>query len=55
MALVEKNYKDAHVDYLDPKQDCILIIFPSTHSPIGILMQGEDHVLECIFLSTKTE
>ncbi|KAL6082707.1 hypothetical protein STEG23_019019 [Scotinomys teguina] len=53
LALVEKKVQDGHVDRVDPKLDCILVILPSTYSPTGILMQREDIILECIFLPNK--
>ena len=49
LALVEKKLQGAHLYHIDPKIACILIILPSTHSPIGILMQREDYMLEWIF------
>ncbi|KAL6086199.1 hypothetical protein STEG23_010845 [Scotinomys teguina] len=53
LALVEKKVQDGHVDRVDPKLDCILVILPSRHSPTGILMQREDIILEWIFLPNK--
>ncbi|KAL6087981.1 hypothetical protein STEG23_022841, partial [Scotinomys teguina] len=53
LALVEKKVQDGHVDLVDPKLDCILVILPSRHSPTGILMQREDIILEWIFLPNK--
>ncbi|KAL6031270.1 hypothetical protein STEG23_018611 [Scotinomys teguina] len=53
LALVEKKVQDGHVDRVDPKLDCILVILPSRHSPTGILMQREDIILEWIFLPDK--
>ncbi|KAL6083314.1 hypothetical protein STEG23_007305 [Scotinomys teguina] len=53
LALVEKKVQDGHVDRVDPKLDCILVILPSIHSPTGILMQREDIILEWIFLPNK--
>ncbi|KAL6035037.1 hypothetical protein STEG23_037457 [Scotinomys teguina] len=53
LALVEKKVQDGHVDRMDPKLDCILVILPSRHSPTGILMQREDIILEWIFLPNK--
>ncbi|KAL6048456.1 hypothetical protein STEG23_026502, partial [Scotinomys teguina] len=53
LALVEKKVQDGHVDQVDPKLDCILVILPSRHSPTGILMQREDIILEWIFLPNK--
>ncbi|KAL6058927.1 hypothetical protein STEG23_022115, partial [Scotinomys teguina] len=53
LALVEKKVQDGHVDRVDPKLDCILVILPSRHSPTGILMQREDIILKWIFLPNK--
>ncbi|KAL6030846.1 hypothetical protein STEG23_024726 [Scotinomys teguina] len=53
LALVEKKVQDGHVDRVDPKLDCILVILPSRYSPTGILMQREDIILEWIFLPNK--
>ncbi|KAL6087202.1 hypothetical protein STEG23_008811, partial [Scotinomys teguina] len=53
LALVEKKVQDGHVDRVDPKLDCILVILHSRHSPTGILMQREDIILEWIFLPNK--
>ncbi|KAL6067262.1 hypothetical protein STEG23_006100 [Scotinomys teguina] len=53
LVLVEKKVQDGHVDRVDPKLDCILVILPSRHSPTGILMQREDIILEWIFLPNK--
>jgi hypothetical protein len=39
LALVEGKLQDKHLDYMYSNMDCILVIFPSTHSPTGILMQ----------------
>ena len=50
LALVEKKLQDAHVNHLDAELDYILVIFPSKHSPTGILMQREDIILEWIAL-----
>ena len=48
--MAEKESQDAHVCPLDPKLSCILVLLPSTYSPIGILMQREDNILEWVFL-----
>lgn len=53
MALVEKKLQDVYADCLDPELDCILVILSSTHSPILVLMQREDDILEWIFLAHK--
>lgn len=53
LALVERKLQDTHLDRIDPKMACILVILPSTHSPTGILMQREDYILEWIFLAHK--
>ena len=39
LALVGKKLQYSHLDHIDPKMACILVILPSTHSPTGILMQ----------------
>ena len=52
LALVERKLQDTHLDLLDPKMACILVILPCTHSHTGMLMQMEDYILEWIFLST---
>ena len=49
LALVERKLQDTHLDHIDPKMACILVILPSTHSPTGILMQREDYFLEWIY------
>jgi hypothetical protein len=49
LALVERKLQDTHLDCIDPKMSCILVILPSTHSPTGILMQREDYILEWRF------
>ena len=46
LALVEKKLQDAHVDHLDTKLECILVILPSKHSLKGILMHREYIILE---------
>lgn len=53
LALVERKLQDTHLDRIDPKMACVLVILPSTHSPTGILMQREDYILEWIFLAHK--
>ncbi|KAL6032047.1 hypothetical protein STEG23_025200 [Scotinomys teguina] len=53
LALIEKKVQDGHVDRVDPKLDCILVILPSRHSPTGILMQRKDIILEWIVLPNK--
>ena len=53
LTLVERKLQDTHLDRIDPKMACILVILPSTHSPTGILMQREDYILEWIFLAHK--
>lgn len=45
LALAEKKLQDTHMDGLDPKRDCILVIFPFTHSPTRIYTQREDYIL----------
>ena len=52
LALVERKLQDTHLDCIDPKMSCILVILPSTQSPSGILMQRKDCVLEWVFFST---
>jgi hypothetical protein len=51
--LVERKLQDKHLDCIDPKMACNLVILPFTHSPIRILMQSEDYILEWIFLAHK--
>jgi hypothetical protein len=51
LALIERKLQDTHLDHIDPKMACILVILPSNHFPTGILMQREDYILECIFLA----
>ena len=46
LTLVEKKLQDAHIDHLDPKVACNLVIFLAVHFPTGTLMQGEDYILE---------
>ena len=53
LTLEERKLQDTHLDHIDPKMACILVILPSTHSPTGILMQREDYILEWIFLAHK--
>ena len=50
--MIEKRLKDAYVDPINPKFDCILVILPSTHST-GIIMQRENHIKEWICLAHK--
>ena len=51
--MVEKRLKDAYVDPINPKLDCILVILPSTHSPTGLIMQREDNIMKWTFLAHK--
>ena len=53
LILVEKRLQDGHVDCIYPKLDCILVVLPSTQSPIEFIMQKEDSILECVFLVHK--
>jgi hypothetical protein len=53
LALVERKFQDTHLDRIDPKMACILVILSSTYSPTGILMQREGYILEWIFLAHK--
>jgi hypothetical protein len=39
LALVERKLQDTHLELINPQMSCILVILPSTHSPIGIIMQ----------------
>jgi hypothetical protein len=45
-ALVESKFQDTHLDHINPKMACILVILPSTHSPTGILRQRQDYILK---------
>jgi hypothetical protein len=49
LPLVGKRLQNVHVDSLNPKLDCIMIILHSTHSLTGIFMHREDYILEWIF------
>ena len=55
LTLVEEKLQNIHVDRVDPKLTCILVILPCKHSTIGILMQREDIILECIFFTTQAK
>lgn len=56
LALVERNLQDPHhLDLIDPKMGCILVILLSSYSPTRILMQREEYILELIFFSMQTE
>ena len=51
--MIEEKLQEAHVDRVNPKLSCILLILPSRISPTGILMQRVDIILEWIFLAHK--
>ena len=53
--VVEKKLQYAHVDHLDLKLDCSLLISPSSHYPAGIHTQREDHISEWIFLTHRVK
>ena len=53
LTMVEEKLQEVHVDRVYPKLSCILVILPSRISPIGILMQRDDIILEWIFLQHK--
>lgn len=50
---VKQKLPDTHVDYPDPKPECIPVILPSTQSSAELIMYREDKVLEWIFLAHK--
>ena len=49
LTIAEEKLQKAHMDRVNPNLNCILVILPSRISPIGILMQREDTILEWIF------
>ena len=53
LTMVEEKLQEAHVDRVNPKLSCILVVLPSRISPTGILMQRDDIILEWIFLPHK--
>ena len=53
LTIVEEKLQEAHVDRVNPKLSCILIILPSRISPTGIFIQRDDIILEWIFLPHK--
>jgi hypothetical protein len=50
---VEQRLQEAYVDRINPKLDNKLLILPSTSSPVGLIMQREDSIMEWIFLAHK--
>lgn len=53
LALVERKLQDTQLHCIYLKMACILVIFPSTHSPTGILSQREDYISEWKILAHK--
>lgn len=53
LTLVEQRLQDVYVDRIDPKLDCILVIFPSIYSPTVLIRQRENNIVEWIFLAYK--
>lgn len=53
LVLAEKKIQAVHVDQVDPKLNCILVILLSRQSSSGILVQREDIILEWIFPPQK--
>jgi hypothetical protein len=53
LALVKRKLQDTHLDCIDLKMACILVILRSTHSPTEILMKREYYILEGIPLAHK--
>ena len=53
LTMVEEKLQEAHVDRTSPKLSCILIILPSRISPIEILRQRDDIILEWILWPHK--
>lgn len=53
LALVERKLQDPHLHLIDPKMGYILGILPSTHSPIRILLQRKEYILELILYSMQ--
>ena len=47
--VVKEKLQEVHIDSVNPILNCILVILPSRISPMGILMQREDIILEWIF------
>ena len=48
---MKRKLQHTHLDRINPKMACTLVILTSTHSLRGILMQREDYILEWIFLA----
>ena len=53
LAFIERKLEDIHVDRIDPRIVCILVILPSTHYPTGIIMQREDYIFKWKFIAHK--
>ena len=51
LTVVEEKLQETHMHWVDPNNTCILVLLPSWISPIGILMQKEDIILEWIILT----
>ena len=53
LTMIEEKLQEAHVDRVNLNLSSILVILLSRISPMGILMQREDIILEWIFIPHK--
>lgn len=51
LSFLEQIPQDVYVAKIDPKFDCMLVILPSIHSPVGLTLQREDSSMEWIFIT----